>query len=91
MNPGFCWKEDVLAARTSRLPSADDATEDHCAPNGLLATFQVFPESGERQMEPEMPPETATNLLPSAEEATEVQDSRGALPSVQFVPELLER
>ena len=72
------------------LPSAEDATRTQPEP-GALVWVQVPPEFVETQIPPEfveaqLPPPllaTATNLVPSADEAMAVQFVIGALVCVQ--------
>jgi hypothetical protein len=68
-----------MATAKSLVPSADEATDSHCA-GGTLLDVQVIPKSVEVKIpplgwfEPNEAPLAATNLLPSADEATAAQN-----------------
>jgi hypothetical protein len=70
------------------LPSADIATEVQCSLGTTLFDVQVFPEFVEVQIRP--PSATAANVFPSAEEATQIQSSKGTLFVIQVFPESVE-
>src|ERR1035441_10367603 len=70
-------------AATNSFPSAEDATT-YPIP---VVCVQVAPESVEMKT---VSPPAATNLVPSADEATEVQYLEGAPVCVQVTPELVE-
>jgi hypothetical protein len=76
----------LYAAAASFVPSAEEATENHCLPTGLLVVH-VRPELVETYMKPEELP--AVRIWPRAEEDT---PSLAMVPAVavQLMPELVE-
>jgi hypothetical protein len=77
---------------TSFVPSADEATYSQESSLYAVVSVQVTPESAEVQIPP--PLTTATNLVPSDEEATDHHSKSGSggseLAGVHVAPELLE-
>jgi hypothetical protein len=98
IKPNVVFELLYAAAATRMEPSADEATQDHWL-LGAVVGCHVAPESVEVYIGPPWawPPaglnitaDAATNLSPSADEATEVQLLDGAPVRIQVAPELLE-
>jgi hypothetical protein len=74
------------------LPSAEDAIDAHDDSDGALTFVQVLPESAEVYIGPFA--DATTSLIPSAEEATDLQFPLAGKPFVAWfheLPELVEK
>ncbi len=81
----------AFSAAASLVPSAETATALQWVWKELV-TFQVAPESVERNRYPRAlePPLAASRVRPSAEQAMATQFVTGAVVGVQLNPELVE-
>jgi hypothetical protein len=77
------------AAATNLVPSAEEATDCHLKPPGGPVAVHVIPESAEVNM-PAPSSLTATNLVPSDEQAIELQVATGVLLDLQVAPPSVE-
>jgi len=77
-----------VATAISLAPSAEEATDHHQRSVGALVGVQVAPESADVNMPPLTA--TATNLVPSAEDAMAFHCLLGAGRKIQVPPAFVE-